>query len=160
MDHAVGWYHSHPGYGCWLSGIDVNTQMNNQQFQDPFVAVVVRSSLLIPPHNTTDTDTRLFIQVDPNRTISSGKVDIGAFRTYPANYTPPSGSGSDEYQSIPLSKIEDFGVHANQYYQLDVQVFTSSLDAELLGLLWNKYWVNTLSTSPLISVSGDYTFEG
>ena len=19
----VGWYHSHPGYGCWLSGVDV-----------------------------------------------------------------------------------------------------------------------------------------
>ena len=22
----VGWYHSHPSFGCWLSGIDVNTQ--------------------------------------------------------------------------------------------------------------------------------------
>jgi hypothetical protein len=96
------------------------------------------------------------IQIDPNRTISAGKVDIGAFRTYPANYTPPASSGGDEYQSIPLSKIEDFGVHANQYYPLEVQVFTSSLDAELLGLLWNKYWVNTLSQSPLVSVSGPF----
>jgi COP9 signalosome complex subunit 5 len=43
-------------------------------------------------------------------------------------------------------------VHAGQYYPLDVQVFTSALDAELLGLLWNKYWVNTLSQSPLVSV--------
>ena len=25
-EKCVGWYHSHPGYGCWLSGIDVNTQ--------------------------------------------------------------------------------------------------------------------------------------
>lgn len=41
LENAIGWYHSHPGYGCWLSGIDVDTQMNNQQFQDPFVAVVV-----------------------------------------------------------------------------------------------------------------------
>lgn len=24
---VCGWYHSHPGYGCWLSGIDVDTQM-------------------------------------------------------------------------------------------------------------------------------------
>lgn len=128
VENAIGWYHSHPGYGCWLSGIDVNTQMTNQKFQDPFVAVVV----------------------DPNRTISAGKVDIGAFRTYPENYTPPNVSAS-EYQSIPLSKIEDFGVHANQYYQLEVQIFTSSLDTHLLGLLWNKYWVNTLSQSPLIS---------
>jgi len=128
LENAVGWYHSHPGYGCWLSGIDVNTQLNNQKFQDPFVAVVI----------------------DPNRTISAGKVDIGAFRTYPENYTPPNAVAS-EYQSIPLSKIEDFGVHANQYYQLEVEVFKSSLDEDLLGLLWNKYWVNTLSQSPLIS---------
>jgi len=41
LENAIGWYHSHPGYGCWLSGIDVNTQLNNQKFQDPFVAVVV-----------------------------------------------------------------------------------------------------------------------
>ena len=52
-----------------------------------------------------------------------------------------------------MSKIEDFGVHANQYYQVDVEIFKSSLDNELLALLWNKYWVNTLSQSPLISVS-------
>jgi proteasome lid subunit RPN8/RPN11 len=41
QENVIGWYHSHPGYGCWLSGIDVSTQMNNQQFTDPFVAVVV-----------------------------------------------------------------------------------------------------------------------
>ena len=23
---VVGWYHSHPGFGCWLSSVDVNTQ--------------------------------------------------------------------------------------------------------------------------------------
>ena len=45
LENAIGWYHSHPGYGCWLSGIDVTTQMTNQQYQDPFVAVVVRASL-------------------------------------------------------------------------------------------------------------------
>ncbi|KIJ25292.1 hypothetical protein M422DRAFT_785628 [Sphaerobolus stellatus SS14] len=129
IGNIVGWYHSHPGYGCWLSGIDVQTESTHQKFQDPFVAVVI----------------------DPNRTVSAGKVDIGAFRTYPEGYTPAAGSGGAEYQSIPLAKIEDFGVHANQYYPLDVQIFKSSLDDELLGKLWNKYWVNTLSSSPLIS---------
>lgn len=43
LENAIGWYHSHPGYGCWLSGIDVNTQMLNQQYQEPWVAVVVSS---------------------------------------------------------------------------------------------------------------------
>lgn len=41
LEKVVGWYHSHPGYGCWLSGIDVATQMLNQQFQEPFLAIVV-----------------------------------------------------------------------------------------------------------------------
>lgn len=47
------------------------------------------------------------VVIDPNRTISAGRVDIGAFRTYPKDYTPPNASAS-EYQSIPLDKIEDF----------------------------------------------------
>ncbi len=41
LENVIGWYHSHPGYGCWLSGIDVSTQMLNQQFQEPWVALVV-----------------------------------------------------------------------------------------------------------------------
>ncbi len=41
LENVIGWYHSHPGYGCWLSGIDVSTQMLNQQFQEPWLAIVV-----------------------------------------------------------------------------------------------------------------------
>jgi COP9 signalosome complex subunit 5 len=41
FENVIGWYHSHPGYGCWLSGIDVATEITYQKF-DPFVAVVVR----------------------------------------------------------------------------------------------------------------------
>jgi hypothetical protein len=37
-----------------------------------------------------------------------------------------------------MSKIEDFGVHANQYYPLDVSFFKSSLDSHMLDMLWNK----------------------
>ena len=47
MENVIGWYHSHPGYGCWLSGIDVSTQMLNQKYQEPFVAVVVCSVIFI-----------------------------------------------------------------------------------------------------------------
>ncbi|KAJ6406064.1 hypothetical protein OIU84_009732 [Salix udensis] len=132
LENVVGWYHSHPGYGCWLSGIDVSTQMLNQQYQEPFLAVVI----------------------DPTRTVSAGKVEIGAFRTYPEGYKPPDDPVS-EYQTIPLNKIEDFGVHCKQYYSLDITYFKSSLDCHLLDLLWNKYWVNTLSSSPLLG-NGDY----
>ncbi|KOB63012.1 JAB-MPN domain protein [Operophtera brumata] len=121
-ENAIGWYHSHPGYGCWLSGIDVSTQMLNQNFQEPFVAIVI----------------------DPVRTISAGK----GYK--PANEEP------SEYQTIPLNKIEDFGVHCKQYYSLEVSYFKSSLDRRLLDSLWNKYWVNTLSSSSLIT-NAEYT---
>ncbi|XP_065061943.1 COP9 signalosome complex subunit 5-like [Rhopilema esculentum] len=132
LENAIGWYHSHPGYGCWLSGIDVSTQMVNQQYQEPFVAIVI----------------------DPTRTISAGKVNLGAFRTYPKGYKPPD-EGPSEYQTIPLNKIEDFGVHCKQYYSLDVSYFKSSLDQKLLDSLWNRYWVNTLSSSTLLT-NADY----
>jgi COP9 signalosome complex subunit 5 len=133
LENAIGWYHSHPGYGCWLSGIDVSTQMLNQNYQEPFVAIVI----------------------DPVRTISAGKVCLGAFRTYPKGYKPPSDEPS-EYQTIPLNKIEDFGVHCKSYYPLDITYFKSGLDRRLLESLWNKYWVNTLSSSSLLT-NAEYT---
>lgn len=55
-----------------------------------------------------------------------------------------------------MNKIEDFGVHCKQYYSLEVSYFKSSLDRRLLDSLWNKYWVNTLSSSSLLT-NADYT---
>lgn len=129
LENAVGWYHSHPGYGCWLSGIDVSTQMTQQTYQDPFVAVVI----------------------DPDRTISAGKVEIGAFRTFPESYKPDAAAAGDGFQTIPLAKMEDFGAHSDRYYSLEVSHYKSTLDAKLLEALWNKYWVGTLSSSPLFT---------
>jgi len=135
QENAIGWYHSHPGYGCWLSGIDVSTQLLNQSYQEPFSAIVI----------------------DPIRTMSCGKVSIGAFRTLPKGYNPPD-EGPSEYQTIPLNKIEDFGVHCKQYYSLEISYFKSSLDKKLLDSLWNKYWVNTLSSSSLLT-NVEYTTQ-
>ncbi|KAI0565362.1 Cop9 signalosome subunit 5 [Gracilaria domingensis] len=114
---------------------DVETQKIHQQFEDPFLAIVV----------------------NPVRTISAGKVDLGAFRTYPLQYRPHT-EGVNEYQTITLNKIEGFGVHCNNYYPLEVSYFKSTLDATLLDLLWNKYWARALSTSPLVQ-SKDYVLQ-
>ena len=56
----VGWYHSHPGFGCWLSGIDCNTQKFMQMVNKTWFALVV----------------------DPYRTKSNRKIYFGCFRTY------------------------------------------------------------------------------
>ncbi|KAI9639502.1 Mov34-domain-containing protein [Dioszegia hungarica] len=55
---VVGWYHSHPGFGCWLSSVDVNTQQSFEQLNPRCVAVVV----------------------DPIQSVR-GKVVIDAFRS-------------------------------------------------------------------------------
>lgn len=134
QENVVGWYHSHPGYGCWLSGIDVDTQAMQQKFQDPCVAVVI----------------------DPDRTVSAGKVEIGAFRTLPPEVTAAQGSNSGnsaskDTKSVPSAKAADFGAHANRYYSLEVSHFKSSLDTQLLDQLWHKYWVQTLSQNPMFT---------
>lgn len=129
---VIGWYHSHPGYSCWLSGIDVSTQMLNQQFQDPFVAIVI----------------------DPIRTVSTGKLDIGAFRCYPKNFKPADDL-TPEHQTIPMNKIEDFGVHCKKYYALDISYFKSESDAYILDCLSNKYWFNAFSSN----TSADVEYE-
>ena len=56
---VVGWYHSHPGFGCWLSSTDINTQKTFEQSVPRTIAVVV----------------------DPIQSVR-GKVVIDAFRTY------------------------------------------------------------------------------
>ena len=101
--------------------MEIRIIIDDTCFQDPFLAIVV----------------------DPTRTISAGKVSLGAFRTYPKGYQP-SDAAPSEYQTIPLNKIEDYGVHCKQYYALDVTYFKSTLDKRLLDLLWNKYWLDTL----------------
>ena len=40
-ENCVAWYHSHPGYGCWLSGTDVNTHTTFEQLDKRQVAVVI-----------------------------------------------------------------------------------------------------------------------
>jgi len=59
-ENMVGWYHSHPGFGCWLSDVDVNTAKTIEKLNARSVAVVV----------------------DPIQSVK-GKVVIDAFRTIP-----------------------------------------------------------------------------
>ncbi|KAG7094194.1 hypothetical protein E1B28_007801 [Marasmius oreades] len=67
--------------------------MDSQKFQDPFVAAIIldRSQ----PH---DISRKSRHQRSP----------------YLSRALPTSPS---EYHSIPLTKVEDFGVHANQHYK-------------------------------------------
>lgn len=123
MDEVVGWYHSHPALGVFLSGTDIRTQRIQQQFQDPYLAIVI----------------------DPISTISTGKPRLGAFRTYPENYKPKEPVNWSTAQTI--YGIDDPGYYRDDFYPLEVSYFKSSLDTSLFEMLWNKYWVKGLATS-------------
>ncbi|AET40799.1 COP9 signalosome catalytic subunit RRI1 Ecym_6428 [Eremothecium cymbalariae DBVPG len=98
----VGWYHSHPGYGCWLSGIDAETQALNQNFQDPYLAVVI----------------------DPKKSQENGVLEIGAFRTLPDcdNNAKSASSSTNDMK---------YGRHSSKYYELQVTYFEGKYDSSL-----------------------------
>lgn len=113
-DSIIGWYHLHPGYGCWLSGIDVATQSLNQSFQDPYLAIVV----------------------DPVQTVNQNKVEIGAFRAFPVGYQ----SNSDERKV----EERDYGVHSNQYYSLDIKLYKGPQDGAIMDAILNQSQLSKL----------------
>jgi len=45
---VVGWYHSHPGFGPWLSGTDVQTQQSFEMLHPRCVAVVLDPIQSVP----------------------------------------------------------------------------------------------------------------
>ena len=112
LENCVGWYHSHPGYGPWLSGIDVGTQSQYQIVNEPWLAIVI----------------------DPHRTMTSGKVDLGCFRTLPDGVKNEAMTGET---GVPLDKIKDFGAHADRYYTVPHSIFKSELDKDMFEYLWN-----------------------
>lgn len=45
---VVGWYHSHPGFGCWLSSVDVNTQQVRGFWKVLVMSAFFSDILLVP----------------------------------------------------------------------------------------------------------------
>lgn len=122
LHNFVGWYHSHPGFGCWLSGIDVNTHKDLQNANKTFFALVV----------------------DPLKTLSNNKVEVGCFMTY----TNENNSNKANFiENIPINKAQEFGYHANKYYKLSHSFFESKFESKIIKLLYKKYWVETLSNN-------------
>lgn len=129
----VGWYHSHPGFGCWLSGIDVKTHSELQMANKMFLALVV----------------------DPFKTLSTRNIELGCFMTY---FQDSSSNRSNFLENIPLNKSQEFGVHANKYYKLEHQFFESKFESEILKLLYKNYWTDTLSTN-MINLNKEYNLS-
>lgn len=101
-------------------------------------------------------DPCLAIVVDPKRTMSAGKVEIGAFRTFTNQEAEKRVNTSGGAASIPEDKLNDFGLHGHKYYQVPISFFKNGLDTQVLDRLWNEYWMHTLASSPLLA-NADFT---
>jgi 26S proteasome regulatory subunit N11 len=74
---CVGWYHSHPGWGCWLSGTDIETQKSQEMLNNKAVAVVVdpvqsvKGKVIMDAFRSIDTQTMMATGAEPRQTTSN-----------------------------------------------------------------------------------------
>ncbi|WXG40895.1 MAG: Mov34/MPN/PAD-1 family protein [Candidatus Freyarchaeum deiterrae] len=68
-EYLVGWYHSHPGFGCFLSSIDVETQVGLQGMFPQGIALVVDPHDFIMSGRPGDAEVKIF-QVQDDEVVS------------------------------------------------------------------------------------------
>lgn len=86
---VVGWYHSHPGFGCWLSGVDINTQQSFEALSERAVAVVIDPIQSVKGKVVIDA----FRLINPNMMVSTF-VLIVPYPVYNVGVTSTAGFGT------------------------------------------------------------------
>jgi 26S proteasome regulatory subunit N11 len=125
---VVGWYHSHPGFGCWFSSTDINTQQSFEQLTSRAVGVVI----------------------DPIQSVK-GKVVIDCFRLInpqlliigqePRQTTSVVG----HLQKPSLTAI----IHGlnRHYYSINITYRKNELEQKMLLNLHKRKWLSGLELS-------------
>ncbi|EWC74256.1 hypothetical protein C923_05061 [Plasmodium falciparum UGT5.1] len=122
---VVGWYHSHPGFGCWLSGTDVNTQKSFEQLNPRTIGVVV----------------------DPIQSVK-GKVVIDCFRLINPHILmlgqePRQTTSNIGYLTKPTLTALVHGLNRN-YYSIVINYRKNELEKNMLLNLHKDMWTNPL----------------
>lgn len=123
---VVGWYHSHPGFGCWLSGVDINTQQSFEALSDRAVAVVV----------------------DPIQSVK-GKVVIDAFRTInpqtiAMNAEPRQTTSNIGHLQKPSIQALIHGLNRH-YYSIPIAYRTHPNEQKMLLNLNKQTWMDSMA---------------
>lgn len=123
---SVGWYHSHPGFGCWLSGTDMHTQKAFEQTLARAVAVVI----------------------DPIQSVK-GKVIIDAFRLIDMQLAM---FGKDPRQTTcNVGLLKPISINAavhglgRFYYSLNIRFSMTAEDQKVLMSVHRKPWTKGLT---------------
>ncbi|KAE9457131.1 hypothetical protein C3L33_10962, partial [Rhododendron williamsianum] len=172
---VVGWYHSHPGFGCWLSGVDINTQQALGDERSEFLEVLMPlflflsacawklgvNSLVFIPVKNTFTDLYGIVQsfealnqravavvVDPIQSVK-GKVVIDAFRLI----NPQTMMlGQEPRQTTSnLGHLNKPSIQAlihglnRHYYSIAINYRKNELEEKMLLNLHKKKWTDGLT---------------
>lgn len=122
---VVGWYHSHPGFGCWLSGVDINTQQSFEALNKRAVAVVV----------------------DPIQSVK-GKVVIDAFRLIHPQAMMMGGVAAPRQTTSNLGHLRKPSIQAlihnlnRHYYSINIAYAQrkNELESKMLLNLHKDVW--------------------
>lgn len=125
QETVVGWYHSHPGFGCWLSSVDINTQQSFEQLTPRAVAVVV----------------------DPIQSVK-GKVVIDAFRlinpqTLMMGHEPRQTTSNVGHLNKPSIQALIHGLNRH-YYSIGINYRKTALEENMLMNLHKHVWTEAL----------------
>jgi 26S proteasome regulatory subunit N11 len=134
---VVGWYHSHPGFGCWLSHVDCETQKSFENIDPRAIAVVV----------------------DPIQSVR-GKVVMDAFRLInadPMSMIALGGmSGPPKSRQITsnlghLRKPSLQAIYHNlnrRYYSINTTTSKDELDNQMLLNIHQQGWTFSFALKP------------
>jgi 26S proteasome regulatory subunit N11 len=133
-ESVVGWYHSHPGFGCWLSSVDINTQQSFEQLNPRAVAVVV----------------------DPIQSVK-GKVVIDAFRLIDpqllmTGQEPRQSTSNLGHLNKPSIQALIHGLNRH-YYSIAINYRKTALEENMLMNLHKHVWTEALDMD-------DFRLEG
>jgi 26S proteasome regulatory subunit N11 len=123
---VVGWYHSHPGFGCWLSSTDINTQSSFEALHPRSVALVV----------------------DPIQSVK-GKVVIDCFRLINPQWMmlgrePRQSTSNIGHLQKPSIQALIHGLNRH-YYSIVIDYRKNKLEEEMLMNLHKRNWTQGLT---------------
>jgi len=118
---VVGWYHSHPGFGCWMSGVDINTQQSFEALNQRAVAIVI----------------------DPVQSVK-GKVVIDCFRLINPQLMmlgqePRQTTSNVGHLKKPSIQALIHGLNRH-YYSMVIDYRKNELEEQMLTNLYKKRW--------------------
>ncbi|KAG8390949.1 hypothetical protein BUALT_Bualt01G0136700 [Buddleja alternifolia] len=169
---VVGWYHSHPGFGCWLSGVDINTQQvltlllfivycSSNIVDLLFIIVltaliwykcivvfrVVIISIIMQSFEALN-QRAVAVVVDPIQSVK-GKVVIDAFRlinpqTMMLGQEPRQTTSNLGHLNKPSIQALIHGLNRH-YYSIAINYRKNELEEKMLLNLHKKKWTDGLT---------------